>query len=184
MTKLNEGQRVTPPALTCVPGMNAIPAMLLVLSMSPLPIFGQGVISRITLSAPGLDVEIVDENAREDFRVGPGPGNTLNGRPNWQPRSWIVEDWLNPVAEPAPSLRRVRATFSIDRGTGAREYVVFYVHDPVAEHGFVYLPGNGEPFYSQNVNLLYRGDQFEGHWFRATSEWTGQAQAAIERAEN
>jgi hypothetical protein len=59
---------------------------------------------------------------------------------------------------------------------------VFYVYDPVAKQGFVYLPGRGEPFYDENVNLLLRGDQFEGHWFRATPEWTRQAQATIETA--
>jgi hypothetical protein len=162
--------------------------MLLVLLAMPLLVFGQGpirqgVISRIALSAPGLAVEIVDEKALNDFRVGPGPGNTLNGAPNWKPNSWIVEDWLHPVAEPEKSLLRVKATFSIDRGSarGARPYVVFYVYDPVAKQGFVYLPGRGEPFYSENVDLLYRGDEFEGHWFRTTSEWSREAQAVIEK---
>ncbi len=148
----------------------------------PMLVFGQGPISRITLSAPGLSIEIVDAKARSDFRVGPGPGNTLNGTPNWKPNSWIVEDWVHPVAEPEQSFLRVKATFSLDRGNGAREYVVFYVYNPVAKQGFVYLPGRGEPFYNENVNLLYRGNEFEGHWFRATPEWTAQAQAAIEKA--
>jgi hypothetical protein len=43
-----------------------------------------------------------------------------------------------------------------------------------------YLPYHAKPF--QNVNMLSRGDQFEGHWFRATPEWTREAQAAIEKA--
>jgi hypothetical protein len=135
--------------------------------------------SRITLSAPGLDVEIVDPKARNDFRVGPGPGNFLNGMPNWQPKSWIVEDWNQPVAEPDSSLRRVKATFSLDRGNGPRYYIVFYVYDPVAKQGFVYVPGRGEPFAS---DLLYRGDEFEARWFRATPEWTREAQATIDNA--
>jgi hypothetical protein len=58
---------------------------------------------------------------------------------------------------------------------------VFYVYDPVAKQGFVYLPGRGEPFYNENTNLLYRGDEFEGRWFRATPEWTREAQATIEK---
>ena len=140
---------------------------------------GQGPISRITLSAPGLAVEILDAKARNDFRVGVGPGNFLNGMPNWQPKSWIVEDWNDPVAEPDPSLRRVKATFSLDRGRGAREYVVFYVYDSVAKLGFVYVPGRGDPFYS---DLIYRGEEFEARWFRATPEWTKEAQATIEKA--
>lgn len=164
--------------------MKMIRTVLLMLFTMPLLVFGQGVISRITLSAPGLDVEIVDEKARNDFRVGGGPGNTLNGIPNWKPNSWIVEDWVHPVAEPDQSLRRVKATFTIDRGSarGARPYVVFYVYDPVAKQGFVYLPGSGEPFYNENVNLLYRGNDFEGHWFRTTPEWTTHAQSVMEKA--
>jgi hypothetical protein len=163
--------------------LKTIPIILLVLFAMPRWVFGQGPISRISLSAPGIIVEIVDEKARSDFRVGPGPGNTANGVPNWKPKSWIVEDWDRPVAEPEKSfLRVVKATFSLDRGSGARLYVVFYVYDPVARQGFVYLPGKGEPFYNDNVNLLYRGNEYEGHWFRATSEWTTQAQAAIEKA--
>jgi hypothetical protein len=164
--------------------MKTIRAGLIMLFTVPSLVFAQGVISRITLSAPGLDVEIVDEKARNDFRVGPGPGNSLNGMPNWNPKSWIVEDWVHPVPEPDQSLRRVKATFTIDRGSarGPRPYVVFYVYDPVAKQGFVYLPGRGEPFYNENVNLLYRGNDFEGHWFRTTPEWTTHAQSVIERA--
>jgi hypothetical protein len=156
--------------------------LLVVLTLPPLA-FGQGVISRITLSAPGFDIEIVDEKARNDFRVGGGPGNTLNGTPNWGRKSWIVQDWTQPVAEPDRSLLRVKATFTIDRRSarGPRPYVVFYVYDPVAAQGFVYLPGKGEPFYIENVNLLYRGDDFEGRWFRATSEWTTHVQPLIDK---
>jgi hypothetical protein len=141
-----------------------------------------GVVSRITLSAPGFAVEILDAKARNDFRFGGGPGNFLNGNPNWGSTSWIVQGWDQPVAEPDPSFRRVKATFSLDRGRGAREYVVFYVYDPVAKQGFVYLPGRGEPFYTENTNFLYRGEEFEGHWFRARPEWTTEAQATIEKA--
>jgi hypothetical protein len=164
-------------------GMKVIRTVLFMVFMPPLLVFGQGVISRITLSAPGLDIEIVDEKARHDFRVGGGPGNTLNGMPNWGTKSWIVDDWRHSVAEPDQSLRRVKATFTIDRGSarGARPYVVFYVYDPAAKQGFVYLPGRGEPFYNENVNLLYRGNEFEGHWFRATPEWTAHAQSVIEK---
>jgi hypothetical protein len=164
--------------------MRSIPDILLLLFVLSLSTHGQaqGVISRIYLSAPGLDVEIVDEKARNDFRFGGGPGNTLNRQPNWKPKSWIVDDWNHPVAPPNASLPRVRATFTIDRGSarGARPYVVFYVYDPAVRQGFVYLPGRGEPFYEENVNLLFRGDQFEGHWFHTTPEWTSQAQATLE----
>jgi len=185
MATLNTRRRASSLSLAPIPGMKAIPGILLVLfSVHPLLVSGQGVTSRITLSAPGLSVEVVDEKMRNDFRVGGGPGNTLNGVPNWKPKSWIIEDWLHPVAEPDRSLLRVTATFSIDRGSarGARPYVVYYAFDPSSNQGFVYLPGRGEPFYNENVNLLFRGDDFEGHWFLAIPEWTRAAQAIIENA--
>ena len=160
-------------------------ATVLLVAAAPLPAFGQDPVSRITLSAQGLDVDIVDDKALNEFRVGPGPGNTLNGMPNWKPRSWIIEDWTQPVAEPDRRLPRVKATFTIERsGRQPRPYVVFYVYDPVARTGFVYLPGRGEPSYAENVNLLLRGDAFEGRWFGATSAWTAHVQPLIDKGRN
>ena len=173
MTILKRQKRVNPLSFVYI---------LAVLFLVSFLVFGQGPISRITLGAPGLSVEIVDAKALSDFRFGPSPGNTLNEAPNWKPKSWIVEDWVHPVAAPNQSLLRVKATFSLDRGTGAREYVVFYVYDPVAKQGFVYLPGRGEPFYRENVYFLFRGDEYEGDWFHTTLEWTTHAQAVIEKA--
>jgi hypothetical protein len=49
---------------------------VLMLFTVPLLVFGQGVISRIYLSTPGLDVEIVDEKARNEFRVGVAQGTS------------------------------------------------------------------------------------------------------------
>jgi len=165
--------------------MKAIPTTLLVLFTTPLLVFGKGETYKITLSAPGLAVEITDTKALNDFRFGPGPGNYgVSRTPNWKPNSWIVEDWAHPVAEPEHALPRLKTSFHINlvNGEGTREYVVYYVYDPAAKQGYIYLPGKGEASYHENVSLLYRGGEFEGHWFRATPEWTKQAQAAIEKA--
>jgi hypothetical protein len=166
--------------------MKAISTTLLVLFTMPLLVFGKGATYKTTLSAPGHAVEITDAKALNDFRFGPGPGNTLNGFPNWKPNSWIVEDWVHAVAEPEHTFPRLKASFHINpvNGEGTREYVIYYVYDPAAKQGYVYLPGRGEASYRENVSLLYRGDEFEGHWFRATPEWTKEVQAAIERAGN
>ena len=96
------------------------PTILVILLIIQMPAYGQGPSSRIYLNAPGLAVEIADEQARYDFRFGSGPGNYMNGMPSWKPRSWIIEDWTRPVAEPDKSLLRVKATFSLDRGRGPR----------------------------------------------------------------
>jgi hypothetical protein len=162
--------------------MKATSATLLVLFTIQLLLFGKGETYKITLSAPGHIVEITDAKSLNDFRFGPGPGNTVNLTPNWKPTSWIVEDWVHPVTEPEHAFPRLKASFHINlvNGEGTREYVVYYVYDPAAKQGYVYLPGRGEASYGENVSLLYRGDEFEGHWFRATKEWTNRAQAAIE----
>ena len=162
--------------------------LMLVLFTVPLLVFGQAVVSgpiyTVTLSAPGLSIEIRRPELQKEFWFGDGPGNFVNGRPNWNAKSWIVNDWFHPVAEPDKSLRRVQAKFTRDRrgGSDTRPYVVFYVYDSGSKQGFVYLPGRGEPFYNENVNLLLRGDEYEGHWFHATPEWTKEAQALIEKA--
>jgi hypothetical protein len=48
-------------------------------------------------------------------------------------------------------------------------YVVSYEYDPARAQGFVYLPGNGDPWYALNSRSIYRG--LEGNWFRATRAW-------------
>jgi len=98
----------------------------------PLLVFGKGETYKITLSAPGHAVEITDAKALNDFRFGPGPGNTLNGTPNWKPNSWIVEDWVHPVAGLEHAFPRLKASFHINlvNGEGTREYVIYYVYDP------------------------------------------------------
>ena len=164
--------------------MKAIPAILLVLFMTPLLLLGKGETYKIMIIGPAYAVEITDANALKDFRFGPGPGNTANGSPNWKPNSWIVEDWVHPVPEPDRAFFRSKASFHIKplNGEATRKYVVYYVYDSAAHQGYVYLPGRGEASYAENVSLMYRGDKFEGHWFRATPEWTAAAQAAIDRA--
>ena len=160
-----------------------IPAALLLLMMTPLLVAARADTYKITMTAAGYSVEITDAQALRDFRFGAGPGNTLNGVPNWKPKSWIVEDWTHAVAEPDRTFPRWKTSFQLLMNNGApREYVVDYSYDSVAHQGYIYLPGRGEAYYSENVFTLYRGDQFEGHWFRATPEWTAAAQAAVEKA--
>jgi hypothetical protein len=63
-----------------------------------------------------------------------------------------------------------------------REYIVYFVYSPSGRQGYVYLPGPGEPHYQENVSLILRGAQWDGHWFLATDEWVTAAQAAIARS--
>jgi len=50
--------------------------------------------------------------------------------------------------------------------------VVTYAYYASAEGGgFVYLPGGHDEFARLNMKHIYRGKEYEGHWFRATKEW-------------
>lgn len=164
--------------------MIKIPAIILALAALPLLAFAKGDTTRITLQQAGKPAATMNAAALKEFRFGPGPGNFsgvgANGNPAWQSRSWIVEDWEHPVAEPARSLPRIQVTFSLGDPDGKdhREYVVFHVFDPAANQGYVHLPGKGEAFYDSNVFTLLRGKKYDGRWFRATPEWTQQVQAA------
>lgn len=165
--------------------MKAVSAALLAMAL-PMLAFAKGDTTRITLAQSGRPVVAMDAAAIQDFRFGPGPGNFIGypPTPHWQPKSWIVEDWEHPVAEPAKQLPRIQATFRITHPTTQehREYVVFHVRDPATGQGFVYVPGNGNPFYDTNIHTLRRGE-YDGRWYRATAEWTQRVQTAIAAGE-
>jgi hypothetical protein len=137
---------------------------------------------RITITGAGRDAEITGEAARIQFRFGPGPGNSTNGVPILT--GWIVSDWLAEVQEPTVSLPRYEVVFHV---TALKEtprekhqrYVVTYVYDPSTGRGYVRLPGKGEPNWDTNASMIYRGPQFEGHWFSATADWTHAVEAAL-----
>lgn len=157
---------------------------LLMFCVMPLSVLGKGPTYKIVITGPAYAVEIRDAKALEDFRFGSGPGNFIgfgpNGTPNWKPKSWIVEDWKSPVPAPDPALPRLKASFHIQLSDETREYVIHYVYDSAARQGYVYLPGKGDASYAENIRLLHRGDDYDGHWFRATREWTAEVQAAVD----
>jgi len=153
---------------------------LLGLIALPLLAIAKGETTRITLLQSGQPIATMGAAPTREFRFGPGPGNSA-----WNARSWIVQDWMHPVAEPPRQIPRLQVSFEMVMNDSThRDYVVHYAFDRVAGQGYVYLPGRGEQFFKSNVNLMLRGDAFEGHWFRATPEWTLQAQAAIKAAGN
>jgi len=137
---------------------------------------------RITITGAGRTGEITGEAAHVQFRVGPGPGNFADGVPMLT--GWIISDWLAEVQGPTISLPRCEVVFHV---TALKEtprekqerYVMTYVYDPSTGRGYVRLPGHGEPNWDNNAGMIYRGPQFEGHWFSATEEWTKAAEAAL-----
>jgi len=160
------------------------------LALIALPLFSKAPTDKITLSREGRSVEITDAASLEQFRFGGGPGNCNPVQPGGSPtlaegcsdpRAGWIADWIRgSIPEPDTSLRRYEVTSHFGDGE-KRQYVVYFVYSPVTRKGYIYLPGPGEVNYDENVSLLYRGKQWEGHWFLATSEWTSAAQELIAR---
>ncbi len=144
-----------------------------------LPLFSKGPTEKITLSREGRSADVSDAERLKQFSFGPGPGNCNVGEDCSAPRAGWIADWIHgSIPEPDASLPRFEVAFDLSE---QRRYVVYFVYSPVNRQGYVYLPGLGETHYWENVSLLYRGKQWEGHWFLATPEWTSVAQKVIAR---
>jgi hypothetical protein len=137
---------------------------------------------QITITSAARTGEITGEAAHVQFRFGPGPGNSVNGVPMLT--GWIISDWQAEVQEPTDSLPRYEVVFHV---TALKEttrekherYVVTYVYDLSTGRGYIRLPGKGEPNWNTNTSMIYRGPEFEGHWFFATEDWTNAAEATL-----
>jgi hypothetical protein len=92
-----------------------------------------------------------------------------------------------PLPAPPPGLVPADVLFQISIYQGeTREkhatYLVQYVYDSVSGKGFIRLPAQGEPHYSANSTLLWRGPQYEGKWLAATPAWIAAAESALRQA--
>ncbi len=61
-------------------------------------------------------------------------------------------------------------------------YVVYYYPNPSTAQGYIYLPGNGETWYSLNVRAIWRPGQ-DGKWNYASPAWEDLIKPVIARAE-
>jgi hypothetical protein len=143
------------------------------------PLLAKEKTSKITISGAGLNtpIEISDPNVLANFRVWAGPGTSSNEGQG------LIIDWSQgTVTETPNTLRRYQVSFYA--GSPAHErivYVVYYVLNPDAGPGYVYLPGESDEWYGVNVHSIGRG--VEGKWFRAWNAWERVARPLIEKAE-
>jgi hypothetical protein len=144
---------------------------------------------RITITGDGITAEIADKMLVRKFRFGPGPGNFMLSGTDRIPliHNWVA-DWSKPTTEPDVSMTRYIVQFHLTVGSSTRqtdehrEYQVTFAYSKETGTGYIYLPGQRDPHYRENVRLLSRGPAWDGHWFEAVSEWTEAAVAAISRA--
>ena len=157
------------------------------LALLALPLFSKAPTEKITLSREGRSADITDAVRLEQFAFAAGPqpclgvdglGTDVCSTPR---PSWIV-DWIHgPIPEPDASLPRYDVTYHFGSGE-TRVYVVYFAYSPVARQGYIYLPGPGEAHYRANINLLWHGKQWEGHWFLTTDAWASFAGPLIAKA--
>jgi hypothetical protein len=135
--------------------------------------------SKITISGVGIKrpIEIIDPKILANFMVWTGPGTS------GADRQGLIIDWSEgPVRETPNTLRRYQVSFYAGASPQERMvYVVYYVINPDAGPGYVYLPGKSDEYYRLNVHSIFRGE--EGKWFPAWNAWERVARPLIEKAE-
>jgi hypothetical protein len=159
--------------------MNRIlPCAFVAALMLPISLAAKGPTTRITIIdlSRGASIDITDPSIVSRFNVWDGPGtfSTTNGRET-QGISGFIVDWRAGALNVRPTvLRRYEVKFYVRHHNQPLEqlaYTVYYERDPATREGFVFLPGQTDERYRLNVFSIYRGQGFEGNWFRASRSW-------------
>jgi hypothetical protein len=146
---------------------------LLVLATSAV-VSAKGTTTRIVITGSELlgPIELRDRDVVAAFNVWSGPGTKTNGV---EGMDGFIVDWRSRAVEPpVTALRQFEISFYADRNSSGSDrlvYVVSYGHNPLSGEGYVYLPGVGDPRHGANVRSIFRGSNYEGHWFRASAAW-------------
>jgi hypothetical protein len=145
----------------------------------PSLLLAKGDTVKITIESAGLlsPIQITDRAVRQ-FNIWSGPGTYLNGVEATQ---GFIVDWANRLDEAPVGLRHYKVSFyegcELHESSPCRTsepslaYVVYYAYNPSTGDGFVYLPGRGGEFAQLNTSHIYRGQAYEGRWFRAAKAW-------------
>src|SRR5262249_37700778 len=147
---------------------------------SSIAVHAKGDTTRIAISGETLaaEVQIVDPAITSQFNVWSGPGTSVSGIAQLD---GFIADWRAGVAQPPAGLRHYDVSFYTKgrsaSGSDELVYVVSYDCNPSGREGYVYLPGG-----RINLRSIYRGPEYEGHWFRATEAWRRAADRAIASA--
>ncbi len=135
----------------------ALVALVVTLSVRPVPLLAKGSIEKITVSGRVMTapIEIIDEESLaplEPWPVG------------------LIEWSRGPIAE----VPRVGETYQVsffleDLGF---VYSLRFSTDPSGGPGYVYVPGQGDPECSRNIGRIGTGDDYSrnpsGEWYQAS----------------
>jgi hypothetical protein len=143
-------------------------------------LFAKGETVKITITGFDLraPIEIADPQVLRRFNVWAGPG-TGSTEPGFNPNvpSFVVDWSYGSVSNVPDRLTSYEVSFYAKLPSERLVYVVYYMYDPSARRGYVYLPGKDDEFYRLNISTIYHG--VEGHWFRAWSAWDDVAAPLI-----
>jgi len=131
--------------------------------------------SRVTISGGHLsgEVDVVNRKALVNIWDGTRP------RESWFD---FPQAFIGPLAsEPDGRVARYTVSFYADGfAVGRKLYVVRYVPDPLSGFGFIYLPLSTDPDGAFNGVVTRPGK--DGHWLRASPEWSQALNAQIAAA--
>jgi hypothetical protein len=157
------------------------------LAWVPLLLLAKGPTLKFTIEGPDLSspIEISDELVLEKFQVWAGAGNysmdVKTGVTTPLTEGFIVDWGKGAVGKQVIlGLPQYKVSFHVIHQDRPTSYVVFYAFDTATGKGYVYLPGEGEPYWGSNVYLIWR--RVEGKWLNASVAWTDFARPVIERA--
>jgi hypothetical protein len=154
--------------------------------ITPSLLFAKGPTVKIVLTPEiARSFEISDPAVRQ-FNVWAGPGTSVNGTEGME---GFIIDWRKGVVPVPMGLLQYKVSFyTACEGSGCKTtdpslaYVVYYKYSPSSHEGFVYLPGKGGEFAELNWASIYRGNQYEGHWFRSSIAWDDFVTPIISKA--
>ena len=153
-------------------------AAVTIFLLLPAWLSAKGATTRILIldTTSGTASEIRDRSVLEQFNVWAGRGTFAGvlGEEVESSQGFII-DWEAGIIDGhTDRARRYEVRFYVDaRGSSAEAlaYVVFYENDPLTREGYVYLPGPSDEQYRLNIRAIHRGNELEGHWFRASRAW-------------
>ncbi len=134
--------------------------------------------ARLEFVGDALSATLVIDNQdyAGQFNIWNGPGVLVNDEPvhlDTSRKQGAFIDWPSgPIDEPPDEgLLFFVKFFCINESSGRKRliYVVDYLIDADSDSGYIFLPGEGNPWYMFNTHSIAHG--VESKWFRSSPEW-------------